>query len=473
MGIYCRRRIRKEGPSLSDVTSKNENALRILALVDERTAGLVTEAVAEAGVCSVRFGGGVAVDELVSGYPVDLVLLDPESMPGAAADGIANIKAASPSCEIALILSETDITMVVELMKLGAYDSLPKPPTKEGLVELIRGLLERNELERENRALVDALGQWRSQTIISHSPEMEKVLSMAARAAKSSSTVLITGESGTGKELVARAIHMAGPRRRKAFVPVNIAALQENLIESELFGHVRGAFTGAMADRTGRFALADGGTLFIDEIGEVPSGIQVKLLRVLQFGSYERVGENGAHRSDVRIIAATNRDLEAEIRAGRFRADLYYRLNVVPVSLPPLRDHRADIPYLVEFFIRRSAAKNRKDIKGITAEAMSRIMRYQFPGNVRELENVLERGVVLCRGEYLTETDIFLPIDEPREEEPEEGPGGSYDQVMDAFERRFLSAALERADNNKSAAARELGINERRLRYRLKSLGLG
>jgi len=301
--------------------------------------------------------------------------------------------------------------------------------------------------------------------------EMEKVLSMAARAAKSDSTVLISGESGTGKELVARAIHLAGPRKHKAFVPVNIAALQENLIESELFGHVKGAFTGAMADRTGRFALADGGTLFIDEIGEVPPGIQVKLLRVLQFGSYERVGENTPRDSDVRIIAATNRDLEAEVRAGRFRADLYYRVNVVPVSLPALRDHRADIPYLVEYFIKKYATKNGKPIKSITGEAMTRIMRYAFPGNVRELENVLERGVVLCRGEYLTETDIFLPAEDGKSDDEPLVTGG-YDETMGSFEKAFLSKILERSAHNKSAAARELGINERRLRYRLKVLGI-
>ncbi len=452
---------------------KEINSFKILALVDEPTAAMVREAVAEIGGCTLRVDAGEsAIEDVVAGEKIDLVLLDPETVPMGAADGIAYLKAACSTCEIALVLGEHDITIVVELMKIGAYDSLPKPPSIVELVNLVRGLMEKNEIERENRALVDALGQGRSQTIISHSPEMEKVLSMAARAAKSSSTVLITGESGTGKELVARAIHMAGPRRHKPFVPVNIAALQENLIESELFGHVRGAFTGAMADRTGRFALADGGTLFIDEIGEVPPGIQVKLLRVLQFGSYERVGENAPHESDVRIIAATNRDLEAEIRAGHFRADLYYRLNVVPVSLPPLREHRGDIPYLVEFFIKRNAAKNRKAVKGITAEAMSRIMRYAFPGNVRELENVLERGVVLCRGEYLTETDIFLPSDEPAESQSPMASIGNYDEAMDGFERGFLSKALDKNGNNKSAAARELGINERRLRYRLKVLGL-
>ncbi len=445
----------------------------ILALVGRNTAAVVEDAVESVGACDLRMDGGEsAIEAVKSGDKVDLVLLDPEAMSMATADGIAFLKAACPSCEIALLLGDHDITMDVELMRLGAYDSLPNPPSTAELVVLIRGLMEKNEMERENRAMVEAFGHGRAQTIISHSPEMEKVLSMAARAAKSDSTVLISGESGTGKELVARAIHLAGPRKHKAFVPVNIAALQENLIESELFGHVKGAFTGAMADRTGRFALADGGTLFIDEIGEVPPGIQVKLLRVLQFGSYERVGENTPRESDVRIIAATNRDLEAEVRAGRFRADLYYRVNVVPVSLPALRDHRADIPFLVEYFIKKYATKNRKPISSITGEAMSRIMRYPFPGNVRELENVLERGVVLCRGEYLTETDIFLPIEGDKGDEAAPLIAGSYDEAMGAFEKDFLSRILERSGHNKSAAARELGINERRLRYRLKVLGI-
>jgi len=448
-------------------------SFHILALVGESTAAVVKDAVRTVGACELRVDGGeTAIQAVESGDAVDLVLLDPDAVSMATADGIAFLKAACPSCEIALLLGDHDITMDVELMRLGAYDSLPNPPSAEELVSLIGGLMEKNEMERENRAMVEALGQGRAQTIISHSPEMEKVLSMAARAAKSDSTVLITGESGTGKELVARAIHLAGPRRHKAFVPVNIAALQENLIESELFGHVKGAFTGAMADRTGRFALADGGTLFIDEIGEVPSGIQVKLLRVLQFGSYERVGENTPRDSDVRIIAATNRDLEAEVRAGRFRADLYYRVNVVPVSLPALRDHRADIPYLVDYFIKKYATKNRKPIKSITGEAMARIMRYPFPGNVRELENVLERGVVLCRGEYLTETDIFLPEESGGGDDMAPMIAGGYDEAMSDFEKGFLSKVLERNAHNKSAAARELGINERRLRYRLKVLGI-
>jgi len=403
---------------------------------------------------------------------VDLVLLDPELIALNTADSIALVKTACSKCEIVLLLANRDITVDVELMKIGAYAALPNPPSLDEFLSLLSGLMAKKEIERENRALIDAFGDGKNQTIISHSMEMEKVLSMAARAARSDSTVLISGESGTGKELIARAIHLLGDRKHRPFVPVNIAALPENLIESELFGHIKGSFTGAMADRAGRFALANGGTLFIDEIGEVPPGIQVKLLRVLQFGSYERVGENAGRTANVRIIAATNRELKNEVQESRFRADLYYRINVVPVHIPPLREHKADIPYLAEYFLKKYAMKNHKRVQGITAEAMARIMRYSFPGNVRELENIIEHGMVLCRGDYLTETDIFMPLDEPDTKERAALPVGSYDEAMNSFEREFLLQVIRRHKGNKSAAARELGINERRMRYRLKVLNI-
>ncbi|OHD19718.1 MAG: hypothetical protein A2087_14080 [Spirochaetes bacterium GWD1_61_31] len=408
---------------------------------------------------------------LTQGCSLDLVLLDPELVVLNAADSIALVKAACVDCEIVLLLTNQDITIDVELMKIGAYAALANPPAAIDLATLLSGLMAKKEVERENRALIEALGDGKTQTIISHSPEMEKVLSMAARAARSNSTVLISGESGTGKELIARAIHLLGDRKHKPFVPVNIAALPENLIESELFGHIKGSFTGAMADRAGRFSLANGGTLFIDEIGEVPPGIQVKLLRVLQFGSYERVGENAGKTADVRIIAATNRDLKTEVQEGHFRADLYYRINVVPVNVPPLREHKSDIPYLAEYFLKKYAMKNRKRVQGITAEAMARIMRYSFPGNVRELENIIERGMVLCRGDYLTETDIFMPSDDVVTGSTTV-PVGSYDEAMSSFEREYLLQVIRRHGGNKSAAAREIGINERRMRYRLKVLDI-
>lgn len=383
---------------------------------------------------------------------------------------ITTIKTNFPSCDIVLLYMVEDITLNIELMKLGILEAIKKPVEKSKIELLLNTIRKKILTSAENLELIQVLYNYNAQTIISHSPEMEKVLSMASRAAQSNSTVLITGESGTGKELIARAIHLAGTRKHEPFIAVNIAALPENLIESELFGHVKGAFTGALADRNGRFAQATHGTLFIDEIGEVPPGIQVKLLRVLQFGVYERVGETTPREANVRIIAATNRNLEQEVKSGNFRADLFYRINVVPIEIPPLREHKSDIPYLVEYFLKKYARKNNKEIAGITIEAMSRIMRYPFPGNIRELENIIERGVVLCRSKYLTEHDILLPF-QSQNEKPVSHIG-TYIDIMHSFEKDFLLQVLERHNFNKSAAARELGINERRLRYRIQILGI-
>ncbi|HON88267.1 MAG TPA: sigma-54 dependent transcriptional regulator [Spirochaetales bacterium] len=383
---------------------------------------------------------------------------------------ITGIKTNFPSSDIVLIHTTDDITLDIELMKLGILDAIKKPIEKNKMASLLNNIRKKVVMSAENLELIQVLYNYNAQTIISHSPEMEKVLSMASRAAQSNSTVLITGESGTGKELIARAIHLAGNRKHEPFIAVNIAALPENLIESELFGHIKGAFTGALADRNGRFAQAAGGTLFIDEIGEIPPGIQVKLLRVLQFGVYERVGEATPREANVRIIAATNRNLEQEVKSGNFRAGLFYRINVVPIEIPPLREHKSDIPYLVEYFLKKYARKNNKEIDGITIEAMSRIMRYPFPGNIRELENIIERGVVLCRSKYLTEHDILLPF-QSQNEKPIQHLG-SYEDIMHSFEKDFLMQVLERNNFNKSAAARELGINERRLRYRIQILGI-
>lgn len=451
---------------------KNENSFIIFVVSTGEHSEILKASLSSIPDCLIRpFPGTGKSDGVEVMREADLILLDPQAIEIPPSEWIAMIRTVSHESEIVLLLPHHDITIDVEMMKIGAYGYISKPPVPDELLRLVTGLKDKRENERENRAMIEALGSSRAQTIISHSMEMEKVLSMAARAAKSESTVLIQGESGTGKELIARAIHLFGPRKSKPFIPVNIAALPENLIESELFGHIKGSFTGALHDRTGRFSLADGGTLFIDEIGEVPPGIQVKLLRVLQFSSYERVGENTPKDTDVRIIAATNRDLEKEVQKGQFRADLFYRVNVVPVIIPPLREHRSDIPYLVEFFIKKYSQKNKKHLKGITMEAMARIMRYPFPGNVRELENVIERGIVLSRGEYLTETDIFLPAEETATSKAG-APSGTYEEILFAFEKDFLGQVLERNSGNKSAAARELGINERRLRYRLKVLDM-
>lgn len=301
---------------------------------------------------------------------------------------------------------------------------------------------------------------------------MEKVLNTAGRVAQSKSTVLILGESGSGKELIAKAIHFSSPRKDKPFITVNIASLSENLIESELFGHEKGSYTGAVSSRVGRFEEADEGTLFIDEVGDMPLSAQIKLLRTIQFGEFQRIGGNQLLKTDVRIIAATNKNLEALIETGEFRQDLYYRLNVVQIVLPPLRSRKEDIPLLVDSFIQKFVAENGREIKGISKEALDALLKYNYPGNIRELENIIERAVVLCREDYITKDDLpnlalensgnsmFNPIDLE----------GGYDAKMKAFELAMIQEALIRTNGNKSAAARLIGITERHLRSRLERL---
>jgi two-component system NtrC family response regulator len=281
--------------------------------------------------------------------------------------------------------------------------------------------------------------------------------------------VLIRGESGTGKELIARALHYASPRAARPLVKVNCAALAESLLEAELFGHEKGAFTGAVTARKGRFELADGGSLFLDEIGDLPPHLQVKLLRVLQEREFERVGSSRPVKVDVRLLAATHRNLEALVREGRFRDDLYYRINVVTIQLPPLRERREDVPLLIDHFLRAFADKNGKSIRGLTREAREALLRYDYPGNVRELENLIERAVVLTRDDVIDLTDLPLTL-EAQAAEPESGAG--LVAAVEGLERRMIREALAKADGIQTRAAELLGIGERVLRYKLKKYGL-
>ena len=302
--------------------------------------------------------------------------------------------------------------------------------------------------------------------IIYRGKKMAQVMQTAARCAESDATVLVYGESGTGKELVARFIHERSFRRNKPFIVVNISALAESLAESELFGHKKGAFTGADTERLGRFEMAHGGTLFIDEIGEIPLAIQVKLLRAIQFGTIERLGENMPRQLDVRIIAATNQDLTKLVKQGHFRKDLYYRINVITLELPPLRQRKEDIPALVNHFISIFNQRNHRNVQGFSREAMNRLMRHDFPGNVRELENIVERAVVLCRGDIIFERDLPPLNDNALWDDNKK----DYEEQMANFERKLLEEALAESNGNKSAAARALGISERHLRSRLERL---
>jgi len=411
----------------------------------------------------------------VTNRAFDLVLLD-YKMPGM--DGmqvLQEVKRLNPETDVVIITAYGTIETAVDAMKAGAVDYITKPLEFDELLLLIDRVAERRTLLRDNEILRRQLKDQgvTTDSIIYGSQKMAALTSMAARVASSRATVLLQGESGTVKELLARLIHELSPRSTKAIITVNCGALPESLIESELFGHEKGAFTGATARRIGRFEEADGGTLFLDEIGELTMPVQVKLLRFLQEREFQRVGGNANIRADVRIISATNRDLEGMVKEGRFREDLFYRLNVVLMSIPPLRERREDIPVLIDHFLKRFASENGKDIRGISSEARDALMKYDYPGNVRELENILERAVVIARNEVLSLED--LPFRETRvtshEETAEEGEG-MLRGAMVSLEKQMIQDAMEKTGYHQTRAAEMLGLSERMLRYKLKKYGL-
>jgi DNA-binding NtrC family response regulator len=400
---------------------------------------------------------------------IDLVLSDLRLLDGSGFDVLRGVKAMNPMIPVAMMTAYANTGEAVQLLKSGADDYLIKPTRKEDIERLVIRVNEKIALLHE-ALLPPSEGPTASPAslgIIYRSEVMARMMSMAARAAASAATVLITGESGTGKELVARFIHDRSARSG-LFVAVNISALPETLAESELFGHSRGAYTGAAVDRMGRFEEAEGGTLFLDEIGETALPLQVKLLRTIQFGQVERVGENVVRKLNVRIVAATNKNLADLVASGRFRNDLYYRLKVIEIDLPPLRERKEDIRLLVDHFIKHFAERDEKPMRGISREALDNLVKRPFPGNVRELENIIERAVVLCRSD-LIRLDDLPPSAEPSSEI---GAEGDYDRRMSDFETNILRSAIASAKGNKSAAARELGITERHLRSRLERLDI-
>jgi two-component system NtrC family response regulator len=405
---------------------------------------------------------------------VDLVLTDLK-MPGMSGVELLEVlKKLNPAIDVIVMTAYGTVESATGAMKLGALDYIAKPVDLRRLQTMISNAFERHQLISENRRLREALAERFSfNGVVSSSSSMQSVMSMAGRVASSSATVLITGETGTGKELVARAVHYAGNRNEAPFVAVNCAALPEHLLESELFGHEKGAFTGADRMRRGRFEAAAGGTLFIDEVGEIPPQLQVKLLRVLQERSFERLGSATPIMTDTRIVAATNRDLDAMVREGSFRSDLYYRLNVVSIRIPPLRERREDIAPLVEACIRRYAEEDGKRVTGLSKEAMDQLMKYDYPGNVRELENILRQAVVLCRTEMIVTADLPLCVHEPRSEPAGMIPGGqNFIERVEAFERSLILAAMKESGNVQTRAAESLGISERHLRYKLAKYGM-
>ncbi len=414
--------------------------------------------------------------EAVGHRAFDLVLLD-YKMPGM--DGmqvLQEVKRLNPETDVVIITAYGTIETAVDAMKAGAVDYITKPLEFDELLLLIDRIAERRTLIRENQILRRQLKDQgvTTEAIIYSSQKMAALTSMAARVATSRATVLLQGESGTGKELFARLIHQLSPRSAKPIITVNCGALPENLIESELFGHERGSFTGATARRIGRFEEADGGTLFLDEIGELTMPVQVKLLRFLQEREFQRVGGNQNLRADVRIISATNRDLEAMVKEEKFREDLYYRLNVVVMSIPPLRERREDIPALIDHFLERFAAENAKEINGISRESRDLLMKYDYPGNVRELENIIERSVVIARGDVISLED--LPFRENMgvagtAAVSEEGEG-KLRSAMENLEKQMIQEAMEKTGYHQTRAAEMLGLSERMLRYKLKKYGL-
>ncbi|HFE46568.1 MAG TPA: sigma-54-dependent Fis family transcriptional regulator, partial [Nannocystis exedens] len=357
--------------------------------------------------------GGREALEILRNYPIQVMITDLR-MPGMKGDDLLKAATAlTPEVEVIVMTAYGTIENAVQAMKLGAYDFIAKPLKRAAIVAAVRKALDKHALVTENRELRAQLAAATSRSIVGNSQVMRATLEIARQAAASSATVLLLGESGTGKELLARYVHQHSPRAAQSFVPTNCAALPESILESELFGHEKGAFTGAIRSREGRFVEAHKGTLFLDEIGEIPLHIQVKLLRALQEGEIEPVGGR-ANKVDIRLVCATNRDLGGEVKAGRFREDLFYRINVIPIRIPPLRDRIEDVPLLADHFLRSFASKHGKAVDGVSNGALRLMSNYGWPGNVRELENAIERAVVLCRGKLIGVDDLPLELRDPQ-----------------------------------------------------------
>ncbi len=423
-------------------------------------------------------GHAAAADAIVSvPQPFPVVLTDLAMPNGSGLDVLAAAKQRSVQTEVILMTAHSTVENAISAMAAGAFSFVTKPFDPEQLLALVNKALERNALVTENTRL-KAQAQRGSEALTGRSVAMRSVMDLVARIADTKTTVLITGESGTGKERVARAIHETSSRKQNPFLVVNCGALPENLMESELFGHEKGAFTGATGKHLGLFREAEGGTVLLDEVGELPAPLQVKLLRVLQEKKVRPVGASQEVGVDVRVLAATNRDVEQDVQRGTFRQDLYYRLNVIRVELPPLRDRREDVAALAEQFVSRFAAEMGKDVRGLTPDAQRALLRYPFPGNVRELENMLERAVALAGARSIGLGDLPPEVSGMS---GSEGPallslpegGCNLDEVLTEIERRLILQALDRAGGVRTNAAQLLGITFRSFRYRLSKHALG
>jgi len=449
-------------------------SIKILVADDEPSHRQMIEAVLAAeGYEVTQAEDGQAAISAIEDRFYDLVIMDIR-MPNV--DGIQalqKIKQISPDIPVIIMTAYASVGTAVDALKSSAYDYLIKPLDIEELKILVAKALHHHQLEQENIYLKERLNdRFDFSNIIGHSPAMKKLFETMALVAPSEATVIIVGESGTGKELIANAIHQNSPRKDFPFIKVNCAALPETLLESELFGHEKGAFTGAIARKQGRFQLAHNSSIFLDEIAEMAPATQAKILRVLQEREFEPVGGTQTIKVDTRVIVATNKNLEKEIQEGRFREDLYYRLNVITVEVPPLRRRREDIPLLADFFLKHYAEKNRRLIKGFTPRATDLLMRYDWPGNVRELENIIERAVIMARGEMITPLEFPFDLQdldvELKESRIDLTPGRSLKEV----EKVLILRTLEEARGNRTHAAGILGISRRTLQLKLKEYGI-
>lgn len=412
--------------------------------------------------------------KVVQNNLIDIVLSDFKMPDKTGLEVLEEVKKINPEISFVILTAFGTIENAVKAMKLGAFDYISKPVDLDELDLLLERIIENKNLKSEIRLLKNQLQEkFKIDSFISHSPKMEEVLSIASRAADSKATVLITGESGTGKEVLAKSIHYISPRKDKPFIAVNIPALPETLLESELFGHEKGAFTGADKSKKGRFELADMGTIFLDEIGDIPLNLQVKLLRVLQEHQIEKLGSTEIVNIDVRIIAATHQNLDQKIKDGTFREDLYYRLNIVSLHIPPLRERKEDIIPLIDYFVEKYSKENGREKLSLSKEAIDLLLKYNFPGNVRELENVIERAIVLCRGEAITLNDLPNVVKgfKAEKEIPTQEEGTLIEQV-EVLEKKLIFDALSKSNGNQSLAGRILGLTERNLRYKMQKYNI-
>jgi two-component system response regulator HydG len=447
---------------------------KILVVDDEESHRIMLRAVLkEEGYRVAEAADGTDAVKAVETEAFDLILMDIRMTNMDGIEALTEIRKISPLVPVLIMTAYASVKTAVEALKAGAFDYVTKPVDIEELKILIEKGLENYHLRTENLALKERIGdRFDFSRIIGRSAKMIALLDTLAMVAPSDATVLIMGESGTGKEVIANAIHHNSPRAGQPFIKVSCAALPETLLESELFGHEKGAFTGAVSRREGRFQLAHQGTIFLDEVGEMSPALQTKLLRVLQEKEFEPLGSARTIKVDIRVLAATNKDLTKEVKEGRFREDLYYRLNVVPITMPPLRDRKEDIPPLADHFLVIYREKNRKPLKGISGKALDLLVRYDWPGNIRELENCIERAVIMAKEEMITPIDFPPQIQRLSGDGDKEGFSIPYGMSLAEMEKELIVKTLAETGGNRTRAAEVLGINRRTLQNKLKEYGL-